>query len=660
MAGIGREILWGVPRWAPAAMYALFAAVLLVAGTGVLRRCRAWRSGRAEREDRFDGLPRRFVSLLKIGLLQSRVAERIPSGLFHVFLFSGFLVLTAATVLVAVQHDLGFRILDGEFYLAFKLFVDGFGLLLLAGCAGALAKRRFSPSPGSVPGFAGYVPAALLLLAGASGFLVETLRIAATRPSAAWASFASDAFSRAFAGFSLPALVAAHAAAWWVHLVLAFLFLASVPYGKSFHILSGPASIFLRTSRPGGALQDVPGIEEEERPGVLAVSDFSWKQLLSADACTRCGRCHEECPANAAGMPLSPRDLVLATAAEAGNPSHGDAFAREVLTPGSIWSCTTCGACVRSCPVSIEQLDMVVGSRRGFVAEGKVPEGVRVALRKTGDTGNPWGLPQADRFGWAEGLEVPLAAEKGSFEWLYWVGCAASYDPRNRKVARAVASLLSRAGVDYAVLGPEESCCGESARRLGDEGLFQLGTVSLIRETFERYGIRKVVTGCPHCYNTFRNEYPSFGVRVEAVHHSALLASLVGSRRLAPRIGRKDPVAYHDGCYLGRHNGIFDEPRSVLASIPGVGIREASRNRERGFCCGAGGGGMWMETGPARINHLRFTQLRETGADTIGTACPYCLSMLEDAAGFHGVGDSVKTRDVSELLLESLGTEGEA
>jgi Fe-S oxidoreductase/nitrate reductase gamma subunit len=658
MAGTGREILWGVPRWAEAAMYALFAIVLAVAGRELLRRFRRWRSGRDEREDRLDGLPRRIASLLKLGFLQSRVVERFPAGLFHAWIFSGFLVLTVATTLVAVHHDLGIRILDGRFYLAFKLFADGFGLLLLAGCAGTLAKRLASPSPGWPSGAREAAPAALLLLVGLTGFLVETLRIAATRPSAAWASFASDAASRAFSGAGLAALVSAHAAAWWVHLFLAFLFLATVPYGKLFHVLAGPASIFLRSSRPSGALQDDPGIEEEERPGVLAVTDFSWKQLLSADACTRCGRCHEECPARAAGMPLSPRDVVLGTAAASAAGLSGDGFSREVLTAEAIWSCTTCGACVRACPVSIEQLDMIVDVRRGFVSEGKIPDGARLALRKIGDSGNPWGLPQADRASWSEGLDVPLASEKGSFEWLYWVGCASSYDLRSRKVARAIAALLSRAGVDFAILGPEESCCGEAARRLGEEGLFRLGTVELVKETFERYGVRKVVTGCPHCFNAFRNEYPRLGVEVEAVHHTGFLSSLLRSGRLLP--GRPHPVsvALHDACYLGRHNGIYDAPREILAAVPGTRILEPSRTRERAFCCGGGGGGMWMELGPARINRLRFDQLKETGAGSIGTSCPWCLAMLEDA-GRSRDDSALPVRDVAEALLEAAGKPGE-
>jgi Fe-S oxidoreductase/nitrate reductase gamma subunit len=651
-------------------MYALFCLVLLAGGWAVVRRAKGWRSGRPEREDRFDEIGWRIADLLEFGLLQARVSERVPSGLFHAMIFGGFLVLTVATILVAVQHDLGILILDGRFYLVFKVLVDGFGLLLLAGCAGALLRRAFFPSPGHLRGPGEILPVALLAFTGATGFLVEILRLAATRPDAASASWLSNLFVPLFSDSPPALLVDAHRYAWWLHLATAFGFLALVPFSKMFHLASAPVSILLRTSRPNGALQTVPNIEEEASPGVLAVTDFSWKQLFSAEACTRCGRCQDDCPAFAASMPLSPRDVVLKTTAalHAGAfasplppgslpPCEGDAFAREILTPGAIWACTTCRACVRACPVAIEHVDMIVDVRRGFVADGRIPEGARVALRKMGDTGNPWGMPQADRFDWAEGLDVPLASACDRFEYLYWVGCAASYDPRNRKVARALVTLLKRAGVDFAVLGPEEGCCGESARRLGDEGLFQLGAVATVKETFARYGVTKVITGCPHCFNTFRNEYPPLGVTVEVVHHASLLSALLESGRLKPSPAPARPVAFHDSCYLGRYNGLFDAPRHALGAVPGISIVEAARHRDASFCCGAGGGAMWMELPGQRINHLRFGQLRETGARAIASACPYCLAMFDDAIKFHDLGDSFEARDIAEYLADAIAAD---
>jgi len=573
-----------------------------------------------------------------------------------------------------VEYDLGVPILDGPFYLGFKVFADTFGLVLLVGVAAALARRYVGRPRGLTRDGDDLLQLLVVGAIAATGFLLEALRLAATRPRAAFASYVSNALSPLFAAVPVPDLLAAHRALWWVHMLLAFGFLAAIPLSKMYHLAAGPVSIFLRSSRPKGALQPVPNIEEEERPGVSRVFDFSWKQLLSADACTKCGRCQDECPAFAADMPLSPRDVVLKTRREAGRDLAGalvpaslpldkhsgrpsvPAFSQDVLTPAEIWACTTCRACMQACPVLIEHIDMIVDVRRGYVAESRVPDTARTALRKMGDTGNPWGLPGDDRVRWAEGLHVPFAADKKRFEYLYWVGCAGAYDPRNQKVTRAMVSLLDRAGIDYATLGLEEVCCGDSARRLGEEGLFALGMVEMVKEVFRTYEVRKVVTQCPHCFNTFRNEYPQFGVNVEVVHHSVLLARLVREGRLVPR-RRVDHrlVAFHDSCYLGRHNDIYDAPRDVLAAVPGLVINEMEKSRERGFCCGAGGGGMWLESPGKRINHLRFDQALQTGADSVASACPYCLIMFDDAVKFRDLENEVKTRDIAEVLLESLG-----
>jgi Fe-S oxidoreductase len=445
-----------------------------------------------------------------------------------------------------------------------------------------------------------------------------------------------------------------------------------MPLSKMLHMWTGPASIFLRTSRSKGALQPIPGIEDEENIGVAAVEDFSWKQLLSSDGCTKCGRCQDECPAYAAEMPLSPRDVVLKTRDEMSReirwglvPSSATMekntgkpviapFTFGVLSPDEIWSCTTCRACMQSCPVLIEHIDMIVDVRRGYVSGSKIPDGARTALKKMGDTGNPWGLPQDDRVQWIAGMDVPVASEKKTFEYLYWPGCAGAYDPRNQKVTRAIASLLSRAGVDYAVLGLEETCCGSFARPMGEEGLFQLGMVEMVKEIFGQYGVRKIITQCPHCFNTFRNEYPQFGVKVETIHHSVLLRDLIAQGKLAPSKPVDRLIAFHDSCYLGRHNDIYDAPREALRSLPAVNLKEMEKSRELGFCCGGGGGGMWLELPGKRINHLRFDQAMRTGANAIGSACPYCLIMFDDAAKFFNRDESVQTKDIAEFIADSM------
>lgn len=672
MKRIGREILWNLPHMAAVLVYVLFGVVLIVAAWGIAERVSAYRRGRKEREDRLDDPFGRTMDALVIGLGQRKVLERKAGGLTHLALYSAFLVLFVATCLVAVDYDLGIPILDGGFYIVFKLAVDTFGLLLLAGVLAALVRRALFRPEGLTRDGDDILQLLLIGAIGVTGFLVEAIRLAATNPSAASASYVSNAVAPLFRDASLPDLLALHRVFWWGHLLLAFGFLASIPLTKMYHLGAGVANIFLRTSRPKGELQTVPRIEEEEKPGIVDLADLSWKQLLSTDACTKCGRCQDECPAHAAGMPLSPRDVVLKTRDEMSRglfsrlvPSMASEGARNgnrsappfttgVLFPDEIWACTTCRACMESCPVLIEHIDLIVDVRRGYVAGGKIPDSARTALRKMGDTGNPWGLPQADRTKWADGMSVPLAADRKEFEYLYWVGCAGAYDPRNQKVSRTLASLLSRAGVDFAILGSEESCCGESARRMGEEGLFQLGMVETVREVFSSYRFRKIVTQCPHCFNTFRNEYPRFGVNVEVVHHSAMLRDLISRRKIVPSRAVNRMVAFHDSCYLGRHNDIYDAPRDALGSVPGLAVLEPRESRARGFCCGAGGGGMWLEIPGKRINHIRFEQLMRTGADAAGTSCPYCLTMFDDAIKFHDLDDSVQAKDIAEFIAESL------
>jgi Fe-S oxidoreductase/nitrate reductase gamma subunit len=672
MKTVGREILWNLPHSAAVMMYVLLGVILTIGAWGMYERIRLYLGGRREREDRRNDPASRLLDVLRIGLGQKKVLERRIGGAMHLAIYSAFIVLFIATCLVAVEFDLGVRILDGTFYLGFKLFVDTFGLLLLGGIAVALVRRYLFRPAGLTRDGDDLLQLLLIGSIAVTGFLIETLRIAATHPAAAKFSYVSNAIAPFFRGAEIETILSAHRALWWTHLLLAFGFLAAIPFTKMYHLGAGVASIFLRTSRPKGALQPIPGIEEEERPGVVDVEDFSWKQLLSADGCTKCGRCQDECPAFAAEMPLSPRDIVLKTRDQMSRdlyqglvPSAASidrktgktvvpAFSKEVLTPDEIWACTTCRACMEACPVLIEHIDMIVDVRRGYVAGAKIPDSARTALRKMGDTGNPWGLPQDDRMQWSKGLDVPIAADTQEFEYLYWIGCAGAYDPRNQKVTRTIISLLNRAGVSYATLGHEELCCGESARRLGEEGLFQLGMVEMVRELFAAYKIRKVITQCPHCFNTFRNEYPQFGVNVEVIHHSVLIRDLVAQGRLSPSKPINRLAAFHDSCYLGRHNDLYDAPREAVLSVPGITLNEADRNRERGFCCGAGGGGMWLEIPGKRINHLRFDQLMRTGANTTVSSCPYCLIMFEDAVKFHDLDDSVQAKDIAEIVAESL------
>jgi Fe-S oxidoreductase len=485
------------------------------------------------------------------------------------------------------------------------------------------------------------------------------------------------------------------AAGFWTHSVLVLLFLNLLPYGKHFHVITALPNVFCRNLKASGRLaplRDIEGrLEREETLGVKQARDFSWKSVLDLYTCTECGRCSDHCPATNTGKLLSPKHLSIdlrdhmyrrakVWRAAAPAPAGGDRQASEgpvgaaatpaigeedLLVPGGIkpevlWACTTCGACEHECPVFISYIDKIVGLRRHLVMErGEFPEQLQTMFKGLETVGNPYSFANEERAKWAAGLSVPLRAEKPDAEWLFWVGCAPSFDDRARKIARATAELLLAAGVDLAILGPEERCNGDPARRAGNEYLFQMLAQANV-ETMNNYKVKKIVAACPHCYNTLKNEYPDFGGHYEAVHHSELLAQLVRQGKLRPQHPVQARVAYHDACYLGRHNEIYDSPRAVLAAVPGVQLVEPAESRDRGMCCGAGGAQMWKEEerGRQRVNHARTNQLLkvlpESGQTrTIGTACPFCMTMLTDGLRDQGHED-VQPLDLAELLLRAV------
>ncbi len=483
---------------------------------------------------------------------------------------------------------------------------------------------------------------------------------------------------------------------WWAHMLLVSAFLVYLPFSKHLHIATAIPNVALRKLRPRGELPAMDLEAEDATFGLRTVADLSWKDLLDGFTCTECGRCQQACPAYATGKPLNPKSLIMnirheAVAAEAGlplipnSPTVRTAFGLDdTLRPGAldrplvdvaipydaVWDCVTCGACVEACPVTIEHVDKIVGIRRNLVLEdSRFPQEITAAFRGMESVANPWGQPPSARLDWTKGLsfevrtvaQVEAAGELDALEVLYWVGCAAAFDDRNRRVARAVATCLDAAGVAFAVLGQEESCTGDPARRMGNEYVFQILAGQNV-ETLNRYrmGERTIVTACPHCFNTIGNEYGQLGGSFTVRHHSEYLASLVRDGRL--RIGPDGlpgrSVTYHDSCYLARYNGVIAAPRDVLGAIPGVELREMEASGRQTFCCGAGGGRMWMEeTRGTRINAERTRQVLDTGADTLATACPFCMTMLRDGltdAGRAEGEDAVTAQDISELLAASI------
>ncbi|HBY97814.1 MAG TPA: hypothetical protein DEP84_28385 [Chloroflexi bacterium] len=680
-----RDTFWNVPHWAEIALYTTMAVATLAMLYGLYRRLSLYRQGQPEW--RFDHLPERVGRVLVYALGQLRLARQSYPGFMHLFMFWSFLVLLLGTTLATVDNDitlpfLHFKLLKGTFYLTYETVLDIFGLLFLVGLGMGWYRRYVKGSVRLGYDWGWAFTLGSLFLINLTGFVVEAFRIAVVRPWWQLYSPVGYVFSLLFtgAGMSEAAMRATHLFFWLAHFALVGLFLAAIPYTPLMHILTSPLNIFF--SRLGGhpqALRPIPDLEQRESWGVGRLSDFSWKQLLDFDACTECGRCQIACPAWNAGTPLNPKRVVLdlrnhmlATgglpSSQIGGFSDGDfneqaRLGQElvgcVIKDETLWACTTCRACVYECPVFIEHVDSIVDMRRHLVmTEGRMPDTVSQGLRNLERAGNPWGYAPEDRARWADGLNVPVLEDQ-EVEYLYWVGCAASYDQRNQRIARAFVRLMEAAGVDYAVLGSEESCNGDPARRLGNEYLFKVIAENNI-EILNSKKFKKIVTACPHCFNILGNEYEPFGGRYEVIHHSQLLAELVASGRITASRHVDEIITFHDSCYLGRYNGVFDAPREILASVPGVELREMPRSRERGLCCGGGGGGMWVEIhGERRINEIRLREAQSVNPNTVASACPFCMFMFDLGVKVIGIDEDVELKDVAEVLAESaLGPDG--
>jgi Fe-S oxidoreductase len=615
-----------------------------------------------------------------------RMGER-TAGWMHALLFWGFMILGVQVVQMFARAYLpdfslfavpGGHFLEGPYVLA----KDAFQLIVLVCVAVALGrwlvthpKRLFGflPAENKVRHHAHWEAYLILCFIGLimlAGFSYDAGRIALDRAGhareAAWSPLSNWLSHRLDA---LDIARGASNAGWWVHNLIILTFLNFLPLAKHFHVITSLPNVFFRKRAPLGQLSK-QDLENAETFGTSHIDQFTWKQVLDMFSCTECGRCSSNCPATATGKPLAPRQMLLdlrdylyahqdeviqkrvqrpqgpdGTPEEVGENVVGPVVEDEVL-----WSCNTCRACEEACPVMIEYVDKIVDMRRHLVQEeARFPAELTRVFKAMETQSNPWGIGAEKRFDWAEGLGIPTIAEKPDAEYLYYVGCAGAFDDRNKKTTQAFARLLQKAGVDFACLGREEPCNGDSARRLGNEYLYQAMAQACV-ETFKGYEVKKVITNCPHCFNTIKNELPQFDGHYEVIHAAELLQQLIAAGRLTVPPEFRKRTAYHDSCYYGRFNEVYDEPRAVLTTA-GADVHEMHRHKKFGMCCGAGGGRMWIEEDPnQRVNLLRTEQALETDPQVIAVSCPFCMTMLSDGVKAKDLEDRVETLDVVEIV----------
>jgi len=715
----GRQVYWNAESFG-VLFYPLAAIAMAIFAYGVYRRWRMW-VALGKPEIRTDRLGERIRSLFLNGLLQVKTFRDPYPGIMHGLIFFGFVVLFIGTAMIAKETYitgplLGWVFLRGWFYLIFSFMMDLFGLFVLIGVLLAIDRRYirkpdrlgYKGTPENTPDDG--IVLLLILAIVVTGFVSEALRIHVTHPPWEYWSFAGWILAKTLTGVGQDTAVILHKVNWWIHALLSLGFIAYIPFSRLMHIITTPANHFMGTLQPVGHIEPIRDFENAESFGVGKLEEFTKKQIFDSDACTRCGRCQDGCPAYLSGKPLSPKkllqdlktywleqapaaiaakraalafpegdgkpakkmlvfraldgvdalvDTVVAGATRAEAPAE-KGLVGEVVDLHELWACTNCLYCQEHCPALIEHVPKIVQMRQYKVmTEADFGAELQLTYRNIDNNSNPWGIGSHLRADWAKDLGIQTLAENADVEYLFYVGCSGSFDDRGKKVSAVFAKILKAAGVSFGILGTEEGCCGDSLMRGGNEYSFQALAQANI-EIMKGYNVKKIICTCPHGYNALKKDYRNFGGEFEVFHHTEIISDLIARGKITLKKPVEGLFTYHDSCFLGRYNNIYDQPRKILKAVPGLKLAEMERNLAKSFCCGAGGARMWMEEDIGeRINNMRTDQAIATGADRVAVGCPFCLTMFSDGIKDRKKEETMIAFDIAEIVWKAMNLEQE-
>ncbi len=691
----GREVFWNAQGF-ETFLFLFTAIAVAIFAYGVYQRWKMWKA-MGKDEMRWDQLPLRIKSLIMNALLQVKTWKDAYPGIMHGLIFFGFFVLIFGAAFDAGEFHIteplfGWSFNRGSFYLGFAFLMQAFGLCVLIGVLMAFFRRYvLKPDRLTYKGQSDNTAddaIALLLILGivVTGFLISALRIHATYQETPWETVRFVSWGIAtylLGGLDVETTKTLHKIMWWTHTFIALGFIAYIPYSRLIHIITTSANHFFISLKPAGYVEPIRDIENQESFGVSKLEEFTWKQIFDSDACTKCGRCQDGCPAYLTGKHLSPKKLVQdikthwlekapaaikakAAAAPAAEGAEAPASTEaapekalvgEVIDLNTVWDCTNCMYCMENCSASIEHVQKIIDMRRlKVLTEADFAPELQLTYRNMENNSNPWGIGAHMRADWAKELGVKTLAEDPNVEYLFYVGCSGSFDDRGKKISVAFAKILQAAGVSFGILGTEEGCCGDSAMRGGNDYLFQSQAQANI-EIMNGYGIKKIIAICPHGYNCIKKDYPNFGGNYEVYHHTEIIADLIDKGKIKFTQPQSGTFTYHDSCFLGRYNQVYDQPRSILSAIPGVNLAEMERSFSKSFCCGAGGARMWMEEHGDRINNARTDQAIAVNASTVAVGCPFCLTMISDGIKDRQKTESMIALDIAEIVVKAMGLE---